>query len=122
MLRSIDMLANTDDVGCTRFSLFFKPRAEDGMGVEKKRNRKDSSRYDRHRWEVKCDRVVPACGRCTITGQSLSCIYLEDVAEVTKRSPNKTTRTDNQARKDLSTSRTVLYKPSSERWLSYFRS
>lgn len=54
---------------------------------ERKRRRKVLSCYDCRRRKLQCDRVLPACGRCTKAGQASNCLYLEDAADAPVRDP-----------------------------------
>lgn len=50
-------------------------------GSERKRRRKVLSCYDCRRRKLQCDRALPACSRCTKTGQASNCLYLEDATD-----------------------------------------
>ncbi|KAK4569925.1 hypothetical protein LTR86_002895 [Recurvomyces mirabilis] len=50
-------------------------------GGDRKRRRKVLSCYDCRRRKLQCDRVMPACGRCTKAGQASNCLYLDEPGE-----------------------------------------
>lgn len=66
---------------------FPRTRSPDGTGNDRKRRRKVLSCYDCRRRKLQCDRSMPACSRCTKTGQASSCLYLEDSADAPIREP-----------------------------------
>ncbi|KAK3075239.1 hypothetical protein LTR53_001603 [Teratosphaeriaceae sp. CCFEE 6253] len=51
-------------------------------GSDRKRRRKVLSCYDCRRRKLQCDRVMPACGRCTKAGQAGDCLYVDDATDV----------------------------------------
>lgn len=65
---------------------FPRTRSPDAGGAsERKRRRKVLSCYDCRRRKLQCDRVLPACGRCTKTGRASNCLYLEDATDIPLR-------------------------------------
>ena len=70
-------------------SAAIRPSSPDaGGGSERKRRRKVLSCYDCRRRKLQCDRVMPACGRCTKAGQAANCLYIDDPTSDTPTRPN----------------------------------
>ncbi|CAK3941252.1 C6 zinc finger domain-containing [Lecanosticta acicola] len=70
---------------------FPRARSPDAGGNDRndrKRRRKVLSCYDCRRRKLQCDRALPACGRCTKTGQAANCLYLEDASDAPIREPD----------------------------------
>lgn len=59
-----------------------RPHSPDASaGSERKRRRKVLSCYDCRRRKLQCDRAMPACGRCTKSGNAANCLYIDDPTE-----------------------------------------
>ncbi|KAF2721328.1 hypothetical protein K431DRAFT_294368 [Polychaeton citri CBS 116435] len=53
-----------------------------GTGPERRRRRKVLSCYDCRRRKLQCDRAQPACSRCTKSGNTANCFYMDDPHDV----------------------------------------
>lgn len=68
---------------------FPRARSPDAGASDRKRRRKVLSCYDCRRRKLQCDRVLPACGRCTKAGQASNCLYLEDATDAPIRDSDR---------------------------------